>query len=61
MVKNLPTNAGDIIDMGSIPRLGRSPGVGHDNLLQYSYLDNSWTEEPDRLQPIQSQSRTQVK
>ena len=26
MVKNPPTNAGDIRDMGSIPGLGRSPG-----------------------------------
>ena len=28
MVKNLPTNAGDIRDVGSIPGLGRSPGGG---------------------------------
>ena len=28
MVKNLPNNAGDIRDMGSIPGLGRSPGGG---------------------------------
>ena len=27
-------------DMGSIPRLGRSPGEGNDNLLQYSCLEN---------------------
>ena len=27
-------------DLGSIPGLGRSPGGGHDNLLQYSCLDN---------------------
>ena len=33
VVKNPPVNAGDI---GSIPGLGRSPGVGHDNPLQYS-------------------------
>ena len=31
MVKNLPDSAGDIRDMGSIPRLGRSPGAGHGN------------------------------
>ena len=31
MVKNLPDSAGDIRDMSSIPRLGRSPGAGHGN------------------------------
>ena len=41
MVKNLPTNAGDERDGGSIPGLGRSPGVGNGNLLQYSCLENS--------------------
>ena len=40
LVKNLPTNARDIRDMGSIPRLGRSPGGGLDNPLQYSCLEN---------------------
>ena len=33
-VKNLPTNAGDLRDMGSIPGLGRSAGGGHRNTLQ---------------------------
>ena len=28
-------------DLGSIPKLGRSPGEGNGNPLQYSYLDNS--------------------
>ena len=41
MVKKLPANAGDIRDAGSIPGLGRSPGGGHGNPLQYSYLENS--------------------
>ena len=41
MVKNLPANARDIRDTGSIPGLGRSPGVGHGNPLQYSCLENS--------------------
>ena len=40
MVKNPPANAGDLRDVGSIPGSGRSPGRGHDNLLQYSYLEN---------------------
>ena len=28
-------------DLGSIPGLGRSPGEGHSNPLQYSCLENS--------------------
>ena len=41
MVKNQSTNAGDARDTGLIPGLGRSPGVGIGNLLQYSCLENS--------------------
>ena len=40
MVKKPPANAGDIRDMGSIPGLGRFPGEGHSNPLQYSCLEN---------------------
>ena len=40
IVKNPPANAGDIRDAGSIPGLGRSPGGGHGNPLQYSCLEN---------------------
>ena len=40
MVKNLLANAGDVGDMGSIPGLGRSPGEGNGNSLQYSCLEN---------------------
>ena len=40
MVKNLPANAGDLRDMGSILELGKTPGEGHDNLLEYSRLEN---------------------
>ena len=40
MVKNLHANAGDTEDMGSIPELGRSPGGGNGNPLQYSCLGN---------------------
>ena len=36
VVKNLPTNAGDIRDVGSIPGLGQSPGGRHGNPLQCS-------------------------
>ena len=40
VVKNLPANVGDIRDAGSVPGLGRSPGGGHGNPLQYSCLEN---------------------
>ena len=40
VIKNPPANAGDARDSGSIPALGRSPGGGHDNPLQYSSLGN---------------------
>ena len=42
MVKNPPANAGDI---GFISGLGRSPGEGNGNLLQYSCLENSIDRE----------------
>ena len=38
--KNPPADAGDVRDVSSIPGLGRSPGGGHGNPLQYSYLEN---------------------
>ena len=41
MVKNSPANAGDSGDAGSIPGLGKSPGVANGSSLQYSYLENS--------------------
>ena len=40
MVKNPPAKAGDSRDMGLIPGLGRSPGEGNGNPLQYSWLRN---------------------
>ena len=40
VVKNPPANSGDVGDVGSIPGLGRSPGGGHSNPLQHSYLEN---------------------
>ena len=39
IVKNLPANAGDLREVGSISGLGRSPGEGHGNPLQYSCLE----------------------
>ena len=38
--KNLPANVRDTGDVGPVPGLGRSPGVGNDNLFQYSHLEN---------------------
>ena len=40
MVKNLPANARNAREVGSIPGSGRSPGGGHGNPLQYSCLEN---------------------
>ena len=40
VVKNPPANAGDIRDIGLIPGLGRFPGEGNGNPLQYSCLEN---------------------
>ena len=55
MVKNLPASAGDVRDASLIPALGRFPGVGNSNPLQYSCWKIPWTEEPGRLQSIGSQ------
>ena len=40
LVKNLPANARDTRDAGSIPGWGRSPGEGNSNPLQYFFLEN---------------------
>ena len=40
VVKHSPANAGDTRDVGSIPALGKRPGEGNGNLLQYSCLEN---------------------
>ena len=45
VVKNLPANAGDVRDMGSIPGSGRFPEGGHGNPLQYSCLENPMDRE----------------
>ena len=50
MVKNLPANAGDVRDMGSIPGLGRSPGIPC--ILSWKIPR---TEEPGGLQSMGSQ------
>ena len=62
VVKNLPTSAGDIRDMASVPGLGRSSGGGHGNPLQYSCLENpmdrgAWLATVHRV----AKSQTQLK
>ena len=62
VVKNLPANAGDVRDTGSIPGSGRSPGGGHGNPLPYSCLENltdrgAWWAAVQRV----AQSRTRLK
>ena len=41
VAKNVPANVGDVRDASSTPGLGRFPGGGHGNPLQYSCLENS--------------------
>ena len=60
VVKNLPANAGDGGDTGSIPGWERYPGVGHGNPLQYSCLENpmdrgAWRPTVHRVAKSQTQ------
>ena len=55
MVKNLPANTGDIRDAGLIPGLGRSPGGGHGNPLQYSCLGKPMDKRAWQVQSMGSQ------
>ena len=57
MVNNLPAKARDVRDAGSILGLGRSPGGGHGNPLQYSCLENpidrgAWQTTVYRVQRV---------
>ena len=52
VVKNLTANEGDSRDMGLIPGLGRSSGVGKGNLFQYSCLENSMDRKPGGLRSL---------
>ena len=58
VIKHLPTNAGDVRDVGSVPGLGRSPGERNGYPLQYSCLENTmdrgawqalWSMGPQRF------------
>ena len=52
VVKNLPANAGDVRDAGSIPGLERSPEEGMATYSSILAWRIPWTEEPGRLQSI---------
>ena len=61
MVKNLLANARFVRDTGSVPGLGRFPGGGHENPLQFPCLDNpmdkgAWRATIHRV----AQSQTQL-
>ena len=58
MVKNLPANAGNAKDVGSIPGSGGSPGVGNGNALQYTYLENSVDRETGGLQSMSTHTHS---
>ena len=58
VVKNPSANAGDAKDVNLILELGRFPGVGNGNPLQYSCWKILWTEESDWLQSVELQSQT---
>ena len=57
MVKNMPANAGDVRDAGLILGLGRFPGGGNSNPLQYSCLQNSIDRGAWGLQSMGSMSQ----
>ena len=62
VVKNLPANAGDVTDAGSVPGSERPLGGGHGNPLQYSCLENpmgrgAWCGTIHRV----AKSQTQLK
>jgi len=56
VVKNPPVNTGDTEDEEDlIPGLGRSPGGGHGNLLQYSCMEKSHGQRRLATQSMGSQ------
>ena len=55
MVKNLPANAGDVRDMGSIPGLGISPVGGHATHSSVLGWRIPWIEESGGLQSMRLQ------
>ena len=60
VVKNPPANAGDARDAGSIPGLGKFPGEGNGNSLQYSCLGNS-TDRGDWWATVDGVTKSQTR
>jgi len=54
VVKKPLGNAGEIRDAGSVPGLGRTPGEGHGNPLQYSCLENPMDRGADGVTKSQT-------
>ena len=52
VVKNLPVNAGDTRDAGSIAGLQRAPGVGNGNHCSILAWEIPWTEKPGGLKCV---------
>ena len=57
VVKNLPANAGEVRDMGSVLGSGRYHEEGHGNPLQCSCLENPTDKEPGRLPSMSIEKR----
>ena len=55
VVRNPPAKAEDLRDVHSIPGLGRAPGGGQGNPLQYSCLENPMDRDPGGLQSMELQ------
>ena len=60
VVKNLPANAGDTGDQGSVLELERSPGEGNGNPLQYSCLENPMNNRPGGPQGCKESDMTEA-
>ena len=54
VIKSPPANAGDVRRRFD-PSVKKVPGIGKGYPLQYSRMENRWTEEPVRLQSLRSQ------
>ena len=59
VVKYLPSNAGDLREMRSVPGSGRSPGGGNGSPLQYSCLENAMDRE-DRWSTVHGVAKSQT-
>ena len=62
VVRNVPASAGDVRDVGSIPRSRRSPREGHGNPLWYSCLEHpmdrgAWRATAHRVAKSQKQRK----